>query len=205
VPTNYYDRFNYPDIERRLFPLAGARGSAIIGMKAVGDGYLWRSAGRAFRFAWSLPLSHVVAGINDLEMLEQDLAFAESFTPMSREEMWELFATAPEYRGYVCRQCEACPAEDGLPLKRIFELEGWYDRQMWDQVVLDPQDYAMRMRLGSWFGQQGLARETYAREGLVIDPDHDYSDLNWLCPFGVDIQKKLRVARLKLVNTWSLY
>jgi predicted aldo/keto reductase-like oxidoreductase len=138
-------------------------------------------------------------------MLEQDLAFAENFTPMSREEMWELYATAPEYRNYVCRQCEACPVEDGLPLKRIFELEGWYDRQMWDQVVLDPQDYSMRMRLGSWFGQQDLARSTYREEGIVVDAEADYSDLNWLCPFGIDIQKKLRVAHAKLSRIWSLY
>ena len=204
VPTNYYDRFNFPDVEDRLFPLAAERGVAIIGMKALGDGYLWRSAGRAFRFAWSLPLSHVVAGINDLEMLEQDMAFAETFTPMSGEEMWELFATAPEYRNYVCRQCEMCPAEDGLPLKRLFELEGWYDRQMWDQVVLDPEDYSMRIRLGPWFSQRELARETYRKEGIVIDTDEDYSDLNWLCPFGIDIQKKLALIHEKMASTWSL-
>lgn len=205
VPTNYYDRFNFPDIEGRLFSLAAARDCAIIGMKVVGDGYLWRSAGRAFRYAWSLPLSHVVAGINDLEMLEQDLAFAEIFNPMSREEMWELFAMAPEYRNYVCRQCEACPAEEGISLKRIFELEGWYDRQMWDQVIVDPEDYSMRMRLGPWFGQQGLARDTYAQEGLSVDMDGDYSDLNWLCPFGLDIDAKLKLAHTKLSGSWSLY
>jgi predicted aldo/keto reductase-like oxidoreductase len=204
VPTNYYDRFNFPDIEGRLFPFAAEKGTTIIGMKALGDGYLWRSAGRAFRYAWSLPVSHVVAGINDPQMLEQDMAYAQIFTPMSEEEMWELFAAAPEYRNYVCRQCEVCPAEDGLPLRRIFELEGWYDRQMWDQVVLDPEDYCMRIRLGPWFGQGDLACETYSREGLGIDPNGDYSHLSWLCPFGLDIDAKLKLADAKLTRAWSL-
>jgi hypothetical protein len=98
-----------------------------------------------------------------------------------------------------------CPAEDGLLLRRIFELEGWYDRQMWDNVIQDSQDYSMRMRLGSWFGQQELARDTYAREGLAIDRDRDYSDLSWLCPFGIDIDSKLKLADAKLTRTWSLY
>jgi aryl-alcohol dehydrogenase-like predicted oxidoreductase len=52
---NYYDRFNFPLIEDALLPLALEQGVGIVGMKAVGDGFLWRSAEQGFRYAWTLP------------------------------------------------------------------------------------------------------------------------------------------------------
>lgn len=205
VATNYYDHFNFPDVQKHLFPLAHSRGTALIGMKAVGDGYLWRSAPTALRYAWSLPISLVVAGINTVEMLEQDLAFAERFTPMSSDEIRELYDTAPEYRNYVCRQCDECQVTDALPLKRIFELEGWFDRQMWDGIVNNPEDYSLRVRLGTWFGQQQLARDTYAREGIQADVEKDYLHLNGLCPYGIDINRKLKISHSKLTSHWLLH
>lgn len=204
VPTNYYDHFNFPAVQERLFPLCQQRGTAILGMKAVGDGYLWRSAGVAFRYAWSLPVAAVVAGINTLEMLEEDLAFAENFTPMSAEDMQHLYDTAPEYRNYICRQCSECTVVAGIHLSRIFELEGWYDRQMWDGEVINPEDYSLRIRLGGWFGQQQLARETYAQEAVKIDPEGDYQDLNDRCAHGLDINRKLKIAHAKLTSEWEL-
>jgi predicted aldo/keto reductase-like oxidoreductase len=81
--TNYYDRFNFPRLEAQLLPMAVERGVGIIGMKGVADGYLWRSAEMALRYAWSLPIGTLALGWNTMEMLEQDLAYAESFTPMS--------------------------------------------------------------------------------------------------------------------------
>lgn len=205
VPTNYYDHFNFPDVQRVLMPLAQQRGTAVIGMKALADGYLWRSAGVAFRYAWSLPVAAVSAGFNNLEMLEQDLAFAENFTPMSDGEIQHLYDTAPEFRNYICRQCRACQVVAGIHLSRIFELEGWYDRQLWDGVVTNPEDYALRMRLGPWFGQQEVARAAYAKETIKIDPEADYTDLNGRCAHGVDISRKLKIAHAKLSSDWTLY
>ena len=204
VPLNYYDHFNFPDIQRRLLPMARQAGTAVIAMKAVGDGYLWRSPGLAFRYAWSLPVSMVVSGMNTTEMLEEDLAFAENFTPMSEADIAHLYATAPEYRNYVCRQCASCQVVSGIHLSRIFELEGWYDRQMWDGVITDPEDYSLRVRLGAWFGQQQLARDTYASEEIQIDPEADYSDLNGRCAHGLDIDRKLKNAHAKLTSGWRL-
>lgn len=203
--TNYYDHFSFPDVQERLFPLAQAAGTAIIGMKAVADGYLWRSAGAAFRYAWSLPVSLVVAGFNTREQLEEDLAFAQNFTPMSPDEIVQLYATAPEYRNYVCRQCKECQVVAGIHLSRIFELDGWYDRQLWDGTVNNPEDYSLRIRLGAWFNQQQTARQAYANEAIKIDPDTDYSDLNGRCAHGLDINRKLKTAHAKLTSEWELY
>jgi predicted aldo/keto reductase-like oxidoreductase len=86
-----------------------------VGMKAVGDGLLWRSAQQAFRYAWSLPIHVMVAGMNTLALLEQDLTYAESFVPMSDEEKERWFADAPELGTYVCRQCDKClPCPAGI-------------------------------------------------------------------------------------------
>ena len=205
VPVNYYDDFNFPDVQGQLIPMARQQGTAVVAMKSVADGYLWRSAGVALRYAMSQPVSHVVAGFNSMEMLEEDLACAETFTPMSPEEIQHVYDTAPEYRNYVCRQCKQCQVVAGLHLSRIFELEGWYDRQMWDGVMINPEDFALRVRLGSWFGQRQLAREAYANEEIKIDPEADYTDLNGRCAHGIDIDRKLKIAHAKLTSDWALY
>ena len=210
LSINYYDHFNFPEIAARALPLARENGVGVMVMKAVADGYLWRSAGVALRWALGQPVSHVVVGVNSTEMLDQDLAFAANFRPLSAEETDNLYATAPEYRGYVCRQCPTCqacpasPANDTPPLKRLFELEGWYDRQMWDGVMVDPADYALRVRLGKWYGQQEMARAAYAREGLNIDPQRDAAKVTGPCRYGLDIPRKMKIAVGKLTGDWSL-
>lgn len=200
TPLNYYDNCNFPDIQQLLLPMAQEKGTAIIAMKALADGYLWRSYAQALRYCWSLPVSHVVAGFNSLEMLENDLACAENFTPMSTEETEQLFQNAREFRNYLCRQCSHCSSISGINLQRIFELEGWYDRQMADGIYRDPEDFALRMRLGSWFGQQTQAREAYRNEAIAIDPQADYSDMVGRCRYGIDLGRKLRIAHAKLTG-----
>lgn len=203
--VNYYDTFCFPEIEDRLIPLAAQKGTAVIGMKAFGDGYLWRSPEKALRYALSRPVSMVVAGINTPAMLEKDLEIARRTEPMGDGEIEKLLETAIEYRGYVCRQCEECLVKTDIPLKRIFELEGWFDRQMWDGRVYDADDYSMRIRLGPWFDQQDLARLAYRAEDLAIDPEADYTGLNGQCRHGLDIDRKLRTAHGKLTSDWRLY
>lgn len=203
--ANYYDHFNFPDIQHRLFPLLQQQGTAILGMKALADGYLWRSPGDALRYAWSLPVSSVVAGFNNTEMLENDLAYAESFTPMSEIEIAHLYKSAPEYRHYICRQCQQCQVVSGIHAKRIFELEGWFDRQMWDGTMVNPEDNALRVRLAPWFGQAALAQEIYAQEAIMIDPEADYTDLNRRCAHGIDIDRKLKIAHAKLTGNGLHY
>jgi predicted aldo/keto reductase-like oxidoreductase len=200
--VNYYDDASFPDVRRRLIPLAQRRGAAMLAMKPVGDGYLWRSPAAALRYTWSQPVTLAVAGVNSPTMLDADLAAAEAFTPMTADDYAALYRAAPEFRGYVCRQCEQCTVTTALPLRRIFELEGWVDRQMWDYRIQDSDsaDNALRMRLAGWFGNAPLARETFASAGIAIDPDADYSALN-TCRYGIDIARKLKIAYAKLAGT----
>jgi predicted aldo/keto reductase-like oxidoreductase len=198
---NYFDRFNFPTSESELIPLCQEKGIGIIGMKPVADGLLYRSPEQAFRYAFSLPVSTVVAGFNTMEMLEMDLKLAEDFTPMTEEEKEDLFRTALELGNYVCRLCSKCePAPHGLPIEKIFQLEGMYDRQMRDGKVRDAAEFALRDRLRQWFGTQNVAMERYAE--LNVNPEHfnDCKELEKLCPYHLPIVNKLEIAHYKLTG-----
>lgn len=198
---NYYDHFNYPEGQSDLVPRVLELDMGLIGMKALADGFLYRSAEPAIRYALSLPIHTLVVGANTLEILDFDLQLAESFTPMSEAAKEDLYVSALELGNYVCRQCGKClPAPDGLNIPRIFELEGWYDRQMWDQVVRDPADYALRQRLRFWFEQQEEARVAYAQEAVQVDLDGDYSEAQERCPYGLQVGERLRMAHYKLTQ-----
>jgi predicted aldo/keto reductase-like oxidoreductase len=203
---NYYDRFNFPLIEKELLPLALERGVGVVGMKAVADGLLWRSADVAFRYAWSLPIHCMVAGMNTMDILEHDLARAESFEPLSDKEREQLYAKAPELGTYVCRLCGKClPCPEGVDIPRIFTLEGWYDRQMWDGVVRDPGDYLMRQTLRFWFMNEDRARVAYAQLDVQASACTDCGECEKRCPYGLPIADKLRHAHYKLTGGETLY
>lgn len=196
---NYYDRFNFPEIEDTLLPLAAEKETAVILMKPVGDGMLWRSAPQAFRYAISRKVSVVVAGINTKEMLEQDLKYVNEFTPMTSLEEEELFKNAIELGNYVCRQCNKCiPCPEGINIPEIFKFEGYYDRQMRDGNVREPSEFALRDRLRFWFGNDSMARERYDALKVKASACTKCGECNPKCPYGIDIVKKLEIADYKL-------
>jgi predicted aldo/keto reductase-like oxidoreductase len=204
--TNYYDRFSFPLIEKELLPLAQTENTGIVGMKAVADGFLWRSAEQAFRYAWTLPIHVMAAGFNTMELLEQDLAYAEAYEPMTAEEQERWFFEAPELGNYVCRLCDKClPCPESVNIPRIFELEGWYDRQMWDGVVRDPADYALRERLRFWFQNEDRARAAYGALPVKADACTDCGECEPRCPYHLPIVDKLTHSHYKLTDGEILY
>ena len=194
---NYFDRFNFPSTEGELLPLCMQRGVGVIAMKSLADGYLYKSPIPALRYTLSLPVTTVVAGINSAEMLETDLSIVARFTPMSDAEKEELFRTAPELGDYVCRLCAKCRTPE-LDPQKVFLLEGVYDRQMDDMRVTDTARYALRERLKQWFAQAETARTEYASLAPKVDPAQDYSALSRLCPYGINVDRKLKIAHGKL-------
>jgi len=195
---NYYDRFNYPQIEGELLPLCRQKGTGVLGMKALADGYLFNNTEAAIRYTLSLPIASLVLGINNRDYLEKDFEIAERFVPMSDDEREQLSLRAPELGSYVCRLCEKCLDGKGFKPWEIFLLEGLYDRQMDSFHVPDPALYALQERLKFWFDQKEWARREYKKLGRKVDPERDYSKLNALCPFGIDIDRKLKIAHSKL-------
>jgi aryl-alcohol dehydrogenase-like predicted oxidoreductase len=195
---NYFDRFNFPTIEDELLPLCLEKGTGVLGMKALADGYLARTIEVAIRYTLSLPITCLVLGINCREYLRRDLEIASRFRALSEEEKEELYRTAPELGTYVCRLCGQCRDSDGFEPWQVFLLEGLYDRQMDSYQMPDPAQYALQERLKHWFDQVGWAREEYARLKHKVDPERDYTGLNTLCPYGIDVESKLKIAHAKL-------
>ena len=71
--------------------VANAKGVATIGMKVLGLGSLTHEVERSLRYAFGLPVSTVIVGMETMAQLEQNLAIAESFTPMTDEERLDFF------------------------------------------------------------------------------------------------------------------
>ena len=90
IATSALDHFILSFAEEFL-PIANARGVATIGMKVLGLGSLTHEVERSLRYAFSLPLSTVIVGMESMAQLEQNLAIAEAFTPMSDEERLAFF------------------------------------------------------------------------------------------------------------------
>ena len=109
----------------------------------------------------------------------------------------DLFKQAPELGDYVCRFCGDC-AVNGFDPQTIFSVEAMFDRQMDDQRVDDSAQYALRERLKHWFGQKELAQEEYASLKQKVDTSADYSDLSSHCPYGINVDRKLKIAHAKL-------
>lgn len=196
---NYYDHFNFPEIEDVLIPLANKKNMGTILMKPVADGLLWKSAQQAFRYAFSQPVSVVVAGINNREMLTTDLKYAEEFVPMIAEEKDLLYRDAIELGNYVCRQCGKClPCPEDIDIPAIFKLEGYFDRQMADGIVTNAAEFALKERLRFWFGNRGMAMDLYKEMLVKTDKCTACGACSPRCPYGLDIIRKLGITDYKL-------
>jgi aryl-alcohol dehydrogenase-like predicted oxidoreductase len=74
-----------------FLPVANAKGIATIAMKVLGLGSLTHEVERSLRYAFSLPVSTVIVGMESMAQLEQNLRIAESFTPMTDVERLAFF------------------------------------------------------------------------------------------------------------------
>ncbi|MGD2177813.1 MAG: aldo/keto reductase [Anaerolineae bacterium] len=74
-----------------FLPVANAKDVATIGMKVLGLGSLTHEVERSLRYAFGLPISTVIVGMETMAQLEQNLAIAESFEPLTDEERLAFF------------------------------------------------------------------------------------------------------------------
>lgn len=90
IAVSVLDHFIFSFVEEFL-PIANQKGVATIGMKVLGLGSLTHEVERSLRYAFGLPLSTVIVGMESMAQLEQNLAIAESFQPMSDDERLAFF------------------------------------------------------------------------------------------------------------------
>lgn len=89
LPLNPADH-HWHSFEQQVLPALGERGIGVIGMKSSADGRLLRTgactADECHRYAWSLPTSVVVVGMERPELVRENAARARAFAPLEGAE-----------------------------------------------------------------------------------------------------------------------
>ncbi len=94
MPLNPFDA-SFRSFEREVLPEVNRRGIAALGMKSMGGTAeaIKRkvlSAAEALRYAMSLPVATTISGMESPEILQQNLAVARGFKPMTDQQMQAL-------------------------------------------------------------------------------------------------------------------
>jgi aryl-alcohol dehydrogenase-like predicted oxidoreductase len=135
MPLNCCDA-TFRSFETHVLPEANKRGIAVFGMKSLGgSGELVKagavSAEQGLRYAMSLPVATTISGIDNMQVLEQNLKVAVGFKPFASAEMQalrdhcravaadgrlELFKMSTKYDGKIGREQHHFPTVQELPL-----------------------------------------------------------------------------------------
>lgn len=135
MPLNCFDA-TFRSFETQVLPEAQRKGIAVLGMKSLGgSGEMVRHGGitpqQGLRYAMSLPVATTISGIDSMEVLDQNLAVAMNFEPLSTAEMgtlreqchalasdgrFELFKMSSKYDGKIGREQHHFPSVQELPL-----------------------------------------------------------------------------------------
>ena len=95
MPINVMDA-HYQSFEKRVLPVAQAKGMGVLGMKSMGSGIILESqavtARECLRYAMSRPVSVVITGCDTMGVLEQALEAACSFAPPPDAEIAAILA-----------------------------------------------------------------------------------------------------------------
>jgi uncharacterized protein len=134
LPLNCFDG-SFRSFETIVLPELIRRGIAPIGMKSLcGDGRAVSagivSAEKALSYALSLPVATVVSGMESTKVLEQNVAVARGFRPMTKEARaalrrkmashaadgrWELYKISAAFEGEETRRVHGLPPQGELP------------------------------------------------------------------------------------------
>jgi len=103
MPLNLMDA-HYHSFQAQVVPVAQKNGTAILGMKPMGDHFLLTSNTATpmdfLHYALNLPVSVVITGCDSLKVLEQAIEAAKSFHSLSQSEVQALLAkTAQAAKG----------------------------------------------------------------------------------------------------------
>ncbi|PSN15211.1 aldo/keto reductase [filamentous cyanobacterium CCT1] len=95
MPLNVMDA-HFRSFQHYVLPVLLERSIGVLGMKSMADGHILKShvvsAIECLHYALNLPTSVVITGIDSMEILDQAIRAAESFNPLSAEEVTELLS-----------------------------------------------------------------------------------------------------------------
>jgi predicted aldo/keto reductase-like oxidoreductase len=134
MPLNPFDA-QFRSFQHRVLPEAKKQSIHVLGMKSMGgSGEMVTHGGmtpeQALRYAMSMPVATTISGMESMLVLDQNLAIAQNFKPMSDAEkhaleqqvkVWaadgryERFKTTTMYDGAVGRQQHMYPTPEKLP------------------------------------------------------------------------------------------
>ena len=115
-PVNVVD-VGYKSFVRTVLPVAVERNMGVIAMKTLANGGFFGGSSHgqhgnrpkvvpnrlsiqeALHFVWSLPVSVLVTGTDNMEQLTEKISLAQSFTALSEEERVELIARVADMAG----------------------------------------------------------------------------------------------------------
>ncbi len=134
MPLNCLDA-TFRSFETNVLPEARKQGIAVLGMKSMGGSgeiiiHGAATPEEALRYAMSLPVAATISGVDSMDVLQQNLAIARGFQPMTSADMqalrdrckffasdgrYELFKVTKKYDGSVGRQQHHFPSSEELP------------------------------------------------------------------------------------------
>jgi predicted aldo/keto reductase-like oxidoreductase len=88
--TSVLDHFILSFVEE-LLPVANSKGVAVVGMKVMALGNLAHIYDKALRYAFSLPITTAIVGMETMDQLEKNLAVANAYQPLTDAERLALF------------------------------------------------------------------------------------------------------------------
>jgi predicted aldo/keto reductase-like oxidoreductase len=88
--TSVLDHFILSFVEEFL-PAANSKGVAVVGMKVMALGNLAHIYDKALRYAFSLPITTAIVGMETMDQLEKNLAVAKAYQPLTDAERLDLF------------------------------------------------------------------------------------------------------------------
>jgi len=124
MPLNVMDA-HYDSFERTVLPLLQQHGIAALAMKPMGDHIILDSKTvtptECLHYAMNLPVAVVITGCDSLPILEQALAAARSFRPMSQADVSALLA----------RTANAAQGGRFERYKTTHDFDGTYHNPQW--------------------------------------------------------------------------
>jgi len=168
LPINLFDQEFITDV----VPVARQEGVGLVGMKPLAGG-AFKHPQIALRYSLAQDIDAQLVGISSIAELEEDFQIADTFHPLSEEEMAELKDEAKELGKDFCRQCGYClPCSVEIDIPKVF----LYER------------YAKR------FWLDDFAKEQYALLEMKADECIECRNCEERCPYELPIVEKLVAA-----------